>query len=66
MFEPGQDVVVLFDGEECPGEVIECNHGWVLARVLIDPCSDWGSLSDRLSPVSQVMVREGDVRLADK
>lgn len=65
MFSAGQDVVVTFDGEECPGEVIESHHGWVLARVLIDPNSDHGGISPTLSPVSQVMVREGDVRLKD-
>lgn len=62
MYSPGQDVLVNFDGEECPGEVIEQHHGWVLARVLIDPFADFGSVTARLSPVSQVMVRESDVR----
>lgn len=65
MFDPGQDVVVNFDGEDCQGEVIESQHGWVLARVLIDPMIDHGGMSPTLSPVSQVMVRERDVRPMD-
>ena len=65
MFRPGQDVIVQFDGEECQGEVIESNRGWVLAQIIIDPSSDHGQISPTLSPVSQVMVREGDVRIPD-
>ena len=64
MFDPGQDVVVTFDGEDCPGEVIENRSGWVLAKVLIDPATDHGRMSSSLSPVSEVMVRERDVRPA--
>jgi hypothetical protein len=64
MFDPGQDVVVTFDGEDCPGEVIENRSGWVLAKVLIDPMTDHGRMSSALSPVSEVMVRERDVRPA--
>lgn len=65
MFQPGDDVIVQFDGEDCPGEVLEVRNGWVLARVLIDPVSDYGSITARLAPVSQVMVRERDVRRAE-
>lgn len=55
--------MVNFDGEECPGEIIEQHHGWVLARVLIDPFADFGEFTtSELAPVSQVMVRESDVR----
>lgn len=64
MFDPGEDVVVTFDGEECQGEVIENRNGWILARIIIDPTSDYGPQTPRMSPVSQVMVREKDVRLA--
>lgn len=66
MFSPGDDVLVTFDGEECPGEVIENRNGWILARVMIDPVADFGSLTPRLSPVSQVMVRDKDVRPVDE
>lgn len=66
MFDPGEDVVVTFDGEECQGEVLENRNGWVLCKVLIDPDSDWGSIGERLDPISQVMVRERDVRPVDE
>lgn len=62
MFDAGQDVVVTFDGEEYAGEVIYHKNGWVLAQVLIDPLVDHGSLTARLCPVSEVMVRESSVR----
>lgn len=65
MFDAGQDVIVTFDGEDYPGEVIENRRGFVLAKVLIDPTADHGRMSSNLSPVSEVMVREGDVRLAE-
>lgn len=65
MFKTGQDVIVEFDGEDCPGEVLEVRNGWVLARVIIDPVTDFGAITARLDPVSQVMVRERDVRAAD-
>lgn len=59
-------MLVNFDGEECRGEVLENRNGWVLCKVLIDPLSDWGSIGERLSPVSQVMVRDKDVRPVDE
>lgn len=65
MYRPGQDVMVTFDGEEYQGEFIESRNGFILAKVIIDPVSDHGSLSPLLSPVSQVMVRERDVRSVD-
>lgn len=65
MFKPNDDVVVQFDGDECPGEVLEVRNGWILARVLIDPDSDYGTVTPRLDPISTVMVREQDVRHKD-
>ena len=65
MFSSGQDVLVTFDGEEYQGEVIESNRGWVMARVLIDPNSDHGSVSPMLGIAPIVNVREGDVRLPE-
>lgn len=62
MFRPGQDVMVVFDGEEYPGEVIEHTHGWVMARVQIDPIADHGDVSAMLGLPSVVNVRQGDVR----
>lgn len=65
MFSPGEDVVVVFDGEEYPGEVIEHRHGRVLARALIDPNADHGVVSSMLGLPSIVNVCETDVRLAE-
>lgn len=62
MFDPGQDVVVMFDGVECVGEVVHHKNGWVHAQVLIDPLVDMGSVTARLCPVSEVMVRDSQVR----
>lgn len=61
-FKAGDDVLVTFDGEDCRGEVVEIHHGWILARVLIDPAADFGEATARLAPVSLVMVRESEVR----
>lgn len=66
MFSVGEDVVVTFDGEECPGEVLDVRNGWILAKVLIDPIADWGRQGRDLPPMAQVMVRERDVRPADE
>lgn len=66
MFDAGQDVFVEFDGEEYPGEVLNCNHGWVTARVLIDPLCDHGDvLTPMLGVMSVVNVREGKVRIVE-
>lgn len=64
-FNPGQDVIVTFDGEEYPGEVIEQRHAWVMARVLIDPVVDHGRVTSMLGVQSVVNVRVSDVRLPD-
>lgn len=61
MFSPGQDVMVIFDGDECRGEVIDEGGGWVLARIMVDPCTDYGAVTPRLDPRSLVMVRDRDV-----
>lgn len=61
----GDDVIVTFDGEDCPGEVLDVRNGWILAKILVDPDLDFGSITARLDPQSLVMVRDRDVRLAD-
>lgn len=58
----GMPCVVTFDGEDCNGEVVGIHNGWIQARIVIDPVTDWGELGSRLSPVSYVMVRESCVR----
>jgi hypothetical protein len=66
MFEPGQDVLVTFDGEEYPGEVLDHTRGWVMAKVMIDPLSDHGDVTPMLGLRSIVNVREADVRPVDE
>lgn len=63
-FQPGDDVLVEFDGWEHRGEVKSHNNGWVTCRIAIDPFVDYGCQTPRLSPVSIVCVRESDVRHA--
>ena len=65
MFEPGQDVVVSFDGGEWPGEVERINNGWVIARIMVDPEWDFGRLSSNISAIMTVAVREAYVRPVD-
>ena len=59
---PGDECIVTFDGEDCPGEIVGIHNGWIQARIVVDPVTDWGELSSRLCPVSYVMVRESCVR----
>ena len=61
-YEAGQDVIVVFDGEECLGEVINHANGWVTAKILIDTSVDFGQIGRNMSPISYVAVRERDVK----
>lgn len=65
MYEPGQDVLVCFDGVEYPGEVLEHSKGWVQARICIDPLADHGDVTPMLGLRPIVNVRESDVQTAD-
>ena len=62
MFRKGDDVVVRFVGRDHRGEVVSDHNGWVLCRIVVDPLWDYGSLSDRLDPISTVCVRDTFVR----
>lgn len=60
---PGDDVVVDFDGDECRGEVVRVeSDDYVLTRILVDPTYDYGSLNSRLAPISYAMVRREEIR----
>lgn len=61
-FRPGDDVIVTFDGQESPGEVIRADHGWVMCNILVDPQDDYGNITARMAPQSTVCVKEVDVR----
>ena len=63
---PGEACVVEFEGEEHQGEIVSHRNGWVRARILIDPLGDYGSITPRLAPISEVCVRESHVRKADQ
>ena len=58
---PGQDVTVTYQGLDHPGEIIQHHHGWILARIAIDPEADYGSITARLTPHTLVMVRQEHV-----
>ena len=61
-YQPGDDVVVSFDGIDHVGEVEKVEHGWIHCRITIETAGDYGSITPRLSPQSTVCVRNGDVR----
>jgi hypothetical protein len=65
LFKKGDDVIVTFDGEDLPGEVMNQSGDYVMCRVLVDPVTDWGNLGPRLSPESTVCVKSASVRLAN-
>lgn len=61
-FQPGDDVIVTFDGQDSPGEVIRSSSGWVMCNILVDPEADYGNITARMAPQSTVCVKEVDVR----
>jgi len=63
-FQPGDDVVVTFDGNESPGEVISVSavNGYIMCRILADPEADYGSLNSWMPHMPTVCVREKDLR----
>lgn len=65
-FQPGDDVIVEFDGWEHRGEIKSSHNGWCYAKVIIDPLLDYGPVGARLAPESIVCVREANVRHAEQ
>ncbi len=62
-FQPGDDVVASFDGEDHDGEYVQpLGSGFHEILILTDPENDYGSLSDRLAPISIVAVRSTHLR----
>ena len=63
-FKSGDDVIVTFDGNESPGEVITVSAvtGYILCRILSDPEADYGSLNEMFPHMPTVCVREKDLR----
>lgn len=67
MFNPGDDVLVTFEGAEFPGEVLKLEKsGYILCRVITDPEWDYGFASPRIMPEQVVAVRHGRVRKAER
>lgn len=62
-FNPGDDVLVEFDGWEHRGEVKTQHNGWVTCAIIIDPELDYGP-GAMMAPKSVVCVRENCVRHA--
>lgn len=63
-YQPGDDVLVDFDGRETRGEIlsVSAKTGYVLCNVIIDPAWDYGSITARLAPVSTVAVRPNQLK----
>jgi hypothetical protein len=63
-YQPGDDVVVTFDGVEHAGEVERVENGFIRCRISIETVSDYGNITPRLAPQSTVCVRRDHVRPA--
>ena len=62
--KPGDTVTITFDNEDHPGAIESVSHGWVIARMTIDPELDYGSGTERLDPQQTVCVRDTHIRKA--
>ena len=63
-FQPGDDVLVTFDGHESRGEYIAQRQGFHECRIAIDPIADYGRKTPALGLYSIVYVRAEDIRPA--
>jgi hypothetical protein len=59
---PGDTVTVTFQDEDHPGVIENIHHGWIYARITIDPELDYGKITARLAPQSTVCVRHNNIR----
>ena len=66
IFQPGDDVIVNFQGQETPGEVLATYKasGFILTKIHIDPELDYGEMGSQLDPETTVCVRESNVQHA--
>jgi len=65
-FNPGDDVVIDFDGVDVSAVIMRQSNGWVMAVADIDGTHDWGNIGPRLDPRSTICVPEGRVKPAPK
>lgn len=56
MFKPGDDVEVDFEGDPHIGHIEKIEKGWAICSIFIDPEMDYGSGTERLSPIQTVAV----------
>lgn len=61
-YQPGQDIIIEFDGIDHRGHVLEHRHGTIMALMQTDPAADYGSGTDRIAPHQTVCVAENRVR----
>ena len=66
-FKVGDDVEVTFCGRQHRGEIFATGStNWVIARIIIDPNYDYGSVSARLDPISTVCIKKENVKPWEK
>lgn len=58
----GDNVTVNFDGESHAGRVVHVGKGYIFAKIVIDPVSDYGPISAHLGAESVVYVRDKDIQ----
>ncbi len=56
MFQPGDDVIVDFDGCDHDGVIDRVHTEWAFCTIAIDPDADYGSGTERLAPHQTVCV----------
>lgn len=53
---PGDDVIVDFEGIPHLGHIERIERGWARCKILVDAEADYGSITPRLDPIQTVMV----------
>lgn len=54
--QPGQDVIIDFEGDPHTGHIEKIEKGWAMCSMAIDPLLDYGSGTERLAPYQTVCV----------
>lgn len=62
MFQPGQDVIIDFEGIDHEGHVERIDHGWAICAMAVIADLDYGSGTERLAPHQTVCVPLSRVR----
>lgn len=64
-YQPGQDVVIEFDGIKHRGVIINHRGGYCMATMEVDALADYGGVSAMLDPQQTVCVPERHVAVPD-